>query len=87
MALHLVHCISALHVLDDCRQVARACKMGKSKEIKRYANRRLYDAETSKTITLEDVADCIKNGYDVKVIDFYPGRFWLLRCYNCLEKG
>ena len=47
--------------------------MAKTKEIKRYANRRLYDAETSKTITLEDVADCIKNGYDVKVIDNLTG--------------
>ncbi len=36
--------------------------MAKVKEIKRYANRRLYDSETSKTITLEDVAQCIKDG-------------------------
>ena len=47
--------------------------MGKVKEIKRYANRRLYDAETSKTITLEDVAQCIREGYEVRVIDNITG--------------
>lgn len=43
------------------------------KLIKRYANRRLYDADTSKTITLEDVADMIKAGYEIKVIDNVSG--------------
>ncbi len=47
--------------------------MARLKEIKRYANRRLYDAETSKTITLEDVADCIRAGYEVKVVDNISG--------------
>lgn len=37
--------------------------------IKRYANRRLYDAETSRTVTLEDLADYIKNGEEVRVFD------------------
>lgn len=43
------------------------------KKIKRYANRRLYDAETSKTITLEDVAEAIKNGQEVQVVDNISG--------------
>lgn len=43
------------------------------KKIKRYANRRLYDAETSKTITLEDVAEAIKNGQEVQVVDNITG--------------
>ena len=47
--------------------------MAQIKEIKRYANRRLYDAETSKTITLEDVAECIKKGYEVRVVDNLTG--------------
>ena len=48
--------------------------MGKGvKKIKRYANRRLYDAETSKTITLEDVAEAIINGQEVQVIDNITG--------------
>jgi len=47
--------------------------MGEIKLIKRYANRRLYDAETSKTITLEDVADFIKTGNEVRVVDNITG--------------
>ncbi|MCZ8239912.1 MAG: polyhydroxyalkanoate biosynthesis repressor PhaR [Leptospiraceae bacterium] len=43
------------------------------KVLKRYANRRLYDPETSKTITLEDVAEMILNGSEVKVIDNLTG--------------
>lgn len=43
------------------------------KLIKRYANRRLYDADTSKTITLDDVAGFIKEGHDVKVFDNMTG--------------
>tara|TARA_Y100001954_G_scaffold199840_1_gene218172 strand:+ start:2288 stop:2920 length:633 start_codon:yes stop_codon:yes gene_type:complete len=41
--------------------------------IKRYANRRLYDAETSKTITLEDVAKCVQDGEEVRVVDNITG--------------
>ncbi len=43
------------------------------KKIKRYANRRLYDAETSKTITLEDVAEGIIHGQEIQVIDNITG--------------
>ncbi len=43
------------------------------KLIKRYANRRLYDSETSKTITLDDVADLIKAGNEVRVVDNITG--------------
>ncbi|EKR63544.1 MULTISPECIES: polyhydroxyalkanoate synthesis regulator DNA-binding domain-containing protein [Leptospira] len=43
------------------------------KLLKRYANRRLYDPETSKTITLEDVADMIINGEEIRVIDNMSG--------------
>lgn len=39
------------------------------KVIKRYANRRLYDPDTSRTITLEEVAKIIRSGEDIKVID------------------
>ena len=39
------------------------------KLIKRYKNRRLYDTETSRTITQEDLAEMIKKGKEVKVID------------------
>ncbi len=45
----------------------------KMKLLKRYANRRLYDPETSKTITLENVADMIINGEEIRVIDNMSG--------------
>ena len=41
--------------------------------IKRYANRRLYDSETSRTITLDEVAKFIKDGEAIKVIDNISG--------------
>jgi polyhydroxyalkanoate synthesis repressor PhaR len=47
--------------------------MSRVKLIKRYANRRLYDAETSKTITLDDVAALIKSGGEVRVVDNITG--------------
>lgn len=47
--------------------------MSQVKLIKRYANRRLYDADTSKTITLDDVAGLIQAGHEVKVIDNISG--------------
>lgn len=37
--------------------------------IKRYDNRKLYDTETSKTITLKDIAYMIREGEEVKVVD------------------
>ena len=43
------------------------------KLIKRYANRRLYDAESSKVITLDDVARSIREGNEVRVVDSVSG--------------
>jgi len=37
--------------------------------IKRYANRRLYDSNTSRTITLEEVAVFVRSGEEIQVID------------------
>lgn len=37
--------------------------------IKRYANRKLYDAATSKTVTLEDVAQMVREGEEIQVIE------------------
>ncbi len=60
------------------RQILELCNAQKTQPIKmkllkRYANRRLYDPETSKTITLEDVADMIINGEEIRVIDNMSG--------------
>lgn len=39
------------------------------KLVKRYKNRRLYDIESSRTITFEDLALMIKKGQEIKVVD------------------
>ena len=39
------------------------------KTVKRYSNRKLYDTERSKYVTLEEIADMIKAGEEVKIID------------------
>lgn len=37
--------------------------------IKRYASRRLYNTQTSDYVTLDDIAEIIRSGNDVKIID------------------
>jgi polyhydroxyalkanoate synthesis repressor PhaR len=37
--------------------------------IKRYANRKLYDTRDSKYVTLDRIAELVRNGDEVKVID------------------
>lgn len=41
--------------------------------IKRYANRKLYDTEAKRYITLEGVAALIRQGQDVRVVDHESG--------------
>ena len=41
--------------------------------IKKYANRRLYDTEASKHVTLEGIRALIADGHDVKVVDDTSG--------------
>ena len=41
----------------------------KERTIKRYQNRKLYDTSQSRYVTLNDIADMIKSGEDVKIID------------------
>lgn len=43
--------------------------MGHKITLKKYPNRRLYDTENSTYVTLSDVADMIRKGYQVEVID------------------
>ena len=43
------------------------------KKIKRYSNRRLYDSQSSKTLTLEDIAEIVIGGEDIEVIDNSSG--------------
>jgi len=43
--------------------------MAESRVIKRYANRKLYDTQRSRYVTLDQIADMIRSGDDVKVLD------------------
>jgi polyhydroxyalkanoate synthesis repressor PhaR len=42
--------------------------------VKKYGNRRLYDTEKSKYITLDELAELVKGGADVKVVDAKSNR-------------
>jgi polyhydroxyalkanoate synthesis repressor PhaR len=41
--------------------------------IKKYSNRRLYDTEESRYITLEELAEAIRKGGDIQVVDAKTG--------------
>jgi polyhydroxyalkanoate synthesis repressor PhaR len=42
--------------------------------IKKYANRKLYDTRTSRYITLEGIADLVREGKDIQVVDRDTGQ-------------
>ena len=42
-------------------------------EIKRYSNRKLYNTDTKRYITLEEIAALIRSGHEVKVVDNKTG--------------
>lgn len=41
--------------------------------VKKYGNRRLYDTEASRYVTLEEIADHLREGGDVRVVDAKTG--------------
>jgi polyhydroxyalkanoate synthesis repressor PhaR len=43
--------------------------MQQTRIIKRYANRKLYDTEHSRYVTLEQISEMIRHGDDVKIVD------------------
>lgn len=43
--------------------------MAESRVIKRYANRKLYDTLRSRYVTLEQIAEMIRSGDDIRIID------------------
>lgn len=55
------------------RNTARFCYASSVIEIKKYTNRRLYDTEASHYITLEELAEKIRRGADVRVSDAKTG--------------
>lgn len=47
--------------------------MADQRIIKRYTNRKLYDTEQSRYVTLEDIARLVREGEDVRVVDNEAG--------------
>lgn len=45
----------------------------RSKTIKRYPNRKLYDTEDSRYVNLDELAVMIRDGFDVRVVDHKSG--------------
>src|SRR5437867_12004746 len=43
--------------------------MPETRIVKRYANRKLYDTQRSRYVTLDQIAEMIRAGEDVKIID------------------
>jgi polyhydroxyalkanoate synthesis repressor PhaR len=37
--------------------------------IKKYANRKLYDTRTSRYITLEEIAELVRDGHEIRVVE------------------
>ncbi len=42
--------------------------------IRKYANRKLYDTQTSRYITLEAISELVRDGHDIQVVDRDTGR-------------
>src|SRR6185295_19271831 len=43
--------------------------MADTRVVKRYANRKLYDTQRSRYVTLDQIAEMIRGGEDVKIVD------------------
>jgi len=52
---------------EDCPENAAAAS--NRRVIKRYSNRKLYDTKDSKYVTLLEIADKVREGEDIQVID------------------
>ena len=50
--------------------------------VKKYANRRLYNTETSTYVTLDDLAEMVKEGRDFLVQDAKTGENMRTACSN-----
>jgi len=61
-------CALALSYVHSMADGAPA-QQQKRLEIKKYANRRYYDATHSRHLTLEEIRSLIQQGYDIKVVD------------------
>ena len=56
-------------------RMARTVTTGPARHlIKKYANRKLYDTHTSRYITLDGIAQLVRDGHEIKVVDRDSGR-------------
>src|SRR3954469_22922639 len=56
--------------MSELEQAAQASPASKEpKVIKRYTNRKLYDTVESRYVTLDEIADMVKQGVEVKIVD------------------
>jgi polyhydroxyalkanoate synthesis repressor PhaR len=49
-------------------------EIAKNRIIKRYTNRKLYDTEESRYVTLEEIAGMVKAGEEVQIVDNRTGK-------------
>ncbi len=61
----------SLHFFMQCVKMALGEKM--RRVIRRYANRKMYDPQARRTITLSGIADLLREGLQVQVIDHTTG--------------
>jgi polyhydroxyalkanoate synthesis repressor PhaR len=55
--------------MNDAEPLAPATPPREPKIIKRYTNRKLYDTVESRYVTLDEIAEMIKQGAEVKIVD------------------
>ncbi len=58
---------------EQCGATPRAVGGEPERRIKRYANRKLYDTRESRYITLQDVAEMVRRGDRVRIVDHRDG--------------
>ena len=59
-------------IVLECEQMAKSKEKASDHDvivIKRYGNRRLYNTETKSYVTYEDLAEIVRGGSDIRVID------------------
>jgi polyhydroxyalkanoate synthesis repressor PhaR len=73
----MTQCIISLDFYDAVRYIPimreAAEAVGRPRSIRRYGNRKLYDLEAARYVTLDDIAALVKAGHDVEVVDQRTG--------------
>ena len=57
------------NIINRTTSIGNSPRQAKTKVIKRYGNRKLYDTEQSSYVVLNDIAKMIRNEEEVRVID------------------